>query len=84
MDRNLSELINVTEKGKFMDNQNTPRLVPVTQWTSLHSYPPIGQLRALVFNAEKNGFDSCIRRIGRRVLINETAYFAWVETQNKK
>lgn len=65
------------------DNQST-RLIPVTQWSEHHSYPPLGQLRALVFNANKNGFDSCIRRIGRRVLIDEAAYFAWVEAQNNK
>jgi len=63
-------------------NNKNPRLIPITQWGQHHSYPPLGQLRALAFNAKKNGFDSCIRRIGRRVLIDEAAYFAWVESQN--
>jgi len=60
------------------------RLIPLTQWSTHHSYPPLGQLRALVFNAQTNGFDHCIRRIGRRVLIDEAAYFQWVEQQNNK
>jgi len=60
------------------------RLIPLTQWADHHSYPPLGQLRAMVFNADKNGFDHCIRRIGRRVLIDEVAYFEWVEAQNRK
>ena len=60
------------------------RLIPLTQWPATHNYPPLGQLRALVFNAHKNGFDHCIRRIGRRVLIDETSYFEWVEAQNQR
>lgn len=68
-----------------MDSATTNRrLIPLTQWSTHHSYPPNGQLRALVFNADKNGFKRCIRRIGRRVLIDEAEYFAWVDTQNKQ
>ena len=63
--------------------QQTTRLIPITEWPTHHSYPPIGQLRALVFNADENGFGHCIRRIGRRVLIDEAAYFEWVAAQNQ-
>ena len=66
------------------NTHQTTRLIPVTKWSEHHSYPPIGQLRAMVFNAAKNGFDHCIRRIGRRVLIDEAAYFEWVAEQNHK
>jgi len=63
--------------------QETPqrRLIPLTTWPSLHNYPPLGQLRALVFNAKQNGFERCIRRIGKRFLIDEAEYFAWVDEQ---
>lgn len=60
------------------------RLIPLTKWNDHHLYPPLGQLRALVFNSDKNGFYQCIRRVGRRVLIDESAYFAWVESLNQK
>ena len=66
------------------ETSNNPHLIPLTKWPEHHSYPPLGQLRALVFNAHKNGFDHCVRRIGKRVLIDEAAYFAWVEAQNAK
>ena len=65
-----------------LSNQISRRLIPVPQWNEFHSYPPVGGLRHLIFHAQKNGFDSCIRRIGRRVLIDEAAFFAWVEKQN--
>lgn len=58
------------------------RLIPVTEWNEHHSFPPIGGLRHLIFNAEENGFNKCIKRVGRRVLIDENAYFKWIEEQN--
>lgn len=57
------------------------KLIPLTSWPSVHSYPPLGQLRALVFNSQNNGFDRCIRRVGKRILIDEAEYFAWVDSQ---
>lgn len=53
------------------------RLIPVTKWPSQHDWPPIGGLRHLIFNAKENGFDQVIRRVGRRVLIDEAAFFEW-------
>jgi len=57
-------------------------LIPLTRWNEFHVWPPLGGLRHLVFHANRNGFDSVIRRVGRRVLIDETAFFRWVEEQN--
>lgn len=56
-------------------------LVPVTDWPQRHPWPPIGGLRHLIFHAKTNGFERVIRRIGRRVLIDETAFFEWVDAQ---
>ena len=35
-------------------------------------------LRHLIFNAPTNGFDTCLRRIGRKVLICEEEFYAYV------
>lgn len=59
-----------------------PRLIPLTQWPSFHAWPPLGGLRHLVFNAKSNGFDACIRRVGKRILIDESRFFSWVADQN--
>ena len=61
---------------------NIRNLIPLTRWGEKHQHPPIGGLRYLVFNAHQNGFDSCIVRIGKRVLIDEEKYFEWVDNQN--
>lgn len=62
---------------------NNSRLIPANDWNKYHIWPPEGGLRHLIFNAAKNGFDKVIRRVGRRVLIDEAAFFAWVEEQNR-
>jgi len=65
-----------------MDKNHPTRLLPVSKWLSTHPWPPKGGLRHLIFNAKKNGFDKVIRRVGRRVLIDEAAFFQWVEESN--
>lgn len=68
-------------------NTETPeetqtRLIPATKWSEYHPWPTQSALRHLCFHARKNGFDRVIRRIGRRVLIDERQFFRWVEEQN--
>ena len=41
-----------------------------------------GGIRALIFRANQNGFHSCIRRIGRKILISKSAFSQWIEAQN--
>jgi len=60
------------------------RLIPITKWNVYHSWPPTGGLRHLVFYAKDNGFDSCLVRVGRRVLIDEAKFFEWIDTQKKE
>lgn len=61
---------NATEKNRY---------IPVTKWSEFHPWPPVGGLRHLIFNSSANGFDKCVKRIGRRVLIDETAFREWVK-----
>ena len=63
------------------ENTNTTRLISVKSWPSQHDWPSIGGLRHLIFNANDNGFNTVIRRIGRRVLIDEAAFFEWAGKQ---
>lgn len=60
------------------------RLIPVPDWKNHHPWPPEGGLRHLVFYAATNGFNKVIRRIGRRVLIDELAFFEWARGQGAK
>ena len=62
-----------------MTHEQTTKLIPVTDWGKHHPWPPVGGLRHLIFHSKANGFDKAIRRIGRRVLIDEAAFFEWAE-----
>lgn len=55
------------------------RLIPVTKWPEIHPWPSVAGLRDLTFHAKRNGFDAVVRRVGRRVLIDEAAFFEWVK-----
>ena len=64
-------------------NQPSTRLIPVPEWNQHHSWPPQGGLRHLIFNEKTNGFASAFKRVGRRVLVDEAAFFACIEKQNQ-
>jgi hypothetical protein len=55
------------------------RFIPATEWSLHHPWPKNGGLRHLIFHAKTNGFERVVRRIGRRVLINEQEFLRWVE-----
>ena len=46
------------------------------------AFTPQG-LRWMLFNREQNGFNRCVVRIGRRVLIDEAEFVAWLKSQRE-
>lgn len=54
----------------------------VNQFSEKHPAFNRGGLRALIFNENTNGLaqSGAIIRMGRKVLINEQKFFAWVES----
>jgi len=58
------------------------KLIPVTQWKKYHPWPSVAGLRHLIFHEHSNGFSICVRRIGRRVLIDEGEFFRWADELN--
>ena len=64
-----------------MENKKPSRLIPASQWNTYHPWPPIGGLRHLIFFSALNGFAKVVKRAGRRVLIDENAFFEWIDGQ---
>jgi hypothetical protein len=56
--------------------------VTIRQLTTSNPAFTEGGIRALIFRAESNGFNRCIRRIGRKILISKSAFSRWIEDQN--
>jgi hypothetical protein len=69
-------------------------LLTVRQFAEKHPAFTQGSLRNLIFNAEPritrkatipgNGFGVCLVRMGRKILIDEEKFFAWLDGQNGK
>lgn len=63
-----------------------PILYTVKQFNEKNPAFKIGGLRSLIFNEHQNGLanSGAIVRIGRKVLIDESKFFVWVQLQNQK
>lgn len=56
----------------------------VNQFCEKHKAFKVGGVRSQLFNAERNGLkeSGAVVRNGRKILINEPRWFAWLEAQN--
>lgn len=45
-------------------------------------YGNIGGVRNLIFYSETNGFNRCIRRIGKKIFIDVVEYYTWQDEIN--
>ena len=68
-----------------MTTQTTPNYLTVNQFVNQHLAFNVGGIRANIFNSSTNGLakSGAIVRIGRKVLINQQKFFAWIESQQK-
>jgi len=83
-----------TEVTSNTTTAQAAEFIPVTIWP--HPWPTQGAWRAMIFAADArktskgtirgNGLieAGAIRRVGRRVLVNPSRFFAWVESQGVK
>jgi hypothetical protein len=63
---------------------NDRRLIPVPKWNEYHAWPTLGGLRHLIFYADTNGFEPAFKRVGRSVLVDESAFFQCVDELNSE
>ena len=66
------------------DESKNRRLIPVTEWRKYHPWPSVAGLRHLIFHERSNGFSVCVRRVGKRVLIDEEEFFRWVDCGDRQ
>lgn len=57
------------------------RLTTVKQTAELYPAFSVPSLRWLIFNEKNNGFSACLRRLGRKILIDLDQFEAWVDAQ---
>jgi len=58
-----------------------PQYLTVRQMAEKHPAFSEASLRYHIFHENQNGLAEAIRRVGRKILINESLFFEWVENQ---
>ena len=58
------------------------KYIPIPDWNKHHPWPTAVGLRNLIYHKDQNNFAKVIKRVGRRILIDEAAFFQWVEEQS--
>ena len=58
----------------------------LTVQATANKYPAFTEpaLRWLLFGRQSNGFGRCVVRVGRRVLIDEVEFLAWLRDQREE
>ena len=51
----------------------------VKQMSMRHEAFTESSFRYLIFNAEENGLSPAIKRVGRKVLLHENKFLAWID-----
>jgi hypothetical protein len=64
-----------------MQSLTEKRFVTVGQLPEFYPAFSASSIRWLIFNERQNGFSCCIRRVGRKVLINLSEFEKWVDSQ---
>ena len=66
-----------------MNDTTTPApvLLTVAQFCDKHPWARPGGLRHAIFNSKANGFDACIVRFGRKLLLDEARVFEWLRAR---
>jgi hypothetical protein len=77
------QILNQKSQDSRIGECASTRLIPLTDWSKYHPWPPLGGLRHLVFHKGTNGFAKVVKKSGRRILIDERKFFEFVEEQNE-
>ena len=65
-------------------SKNITRYIPVPSWNKYHEWPTVGGLRNLINKKDENGFAKVVKKVGKRVLIDEAAFFEWIDNRAAK
>lgn len=57
------------------------RFATVRQAAELYPAFTQASIRWLIFNEKQNGFNVCVRRVGRKVLLDLDQFDSWIDEQ---
>lgn len=59
------------------------KYVTVKQLVNMYPFLNEGGVRSLIFNREKNGFDQCMIKLRKKILIDLEKFDAWIQSHKK-
>ncbi|MCB9229296.1 MAG: hypothetical protein H6618_06770 [Deltaproteobacteria bacterium] len=68
----------------MQESRKTPHLIPLVKWNEFHNWPNTAGLRYLIQKHHNSGLQEAIRRVGRKILIDEAKFFEWIDHQSVK
>lgn len=68
--------------AQALDPNLPKRLFTVRQFCDRNAWATEGGIRHLIFHRDKNGFSPCVKRIGRRILLDEEAVETFIQRQS--
>lgn len=71
------------DSGVVADPVTGDRWIKVTHFHLYHDWPSKAGLRWIIFRSRELGFEKVIRRVGRRLLIDEQAFFSWLKDKSQ-
>lgn len=79
--RGISSILVASKSEESNSNfHDSAPLLPISAWVKKHEWPTKGMIYQLIFWEKENGFSSCYKRVGRKILIDEKAIFEWMKT----
>ncbi len=74
------------KRGEKQVNKEKKRPSFATVRYLLKKYPWLteGGLRHFLFHMDENGLHRAVKKMGRRILIDEDEFFNWIELQSKR
>ncbi len=61
-----------------------PTLLSTGQFLEKNPWCTSAWLRAALFNRKKNGLNGAIVQAGRKILIDESRFFGWLDSRSRK
>lgn len=82
---NLGQVLkDYIEFSKHQPKPKEKRLATVKQIPDLYNGFTESSIRWLIFNEKYNGFSICVRRLGKKVLIDLDAFEKWIDSPEYK
>lgn len=65
-------------------HEKQPSFLTVKLLVKKYPWLTEGGMRHFLFHMNENGLYKAVRKMGRRILIEESAFFAWIEDQSHR